>query len=243
MSILLDGKAIPIQSLLFVFSVAAASLTCHGDWPSTSWNLKPFLQPWNTFLIFKKLNYECILIWFPYNVNVADVNNGRRLNPSYRCWMVELFVNGWIRIPKSMGMSQLHKPPLQWAGECGSMPCSVAYNLAVSPPILFLFSIYHGIVGIYMEAAGRTGEELTKCKIITITRLISPIFRSLSAENVFPLQKQPLKWWTNGLICMKSRFCQTFFAYVPKLCRPLPANRLWAPGMSLIVDAMAISWA
>ena len=92
MSILLDGKAIPIQSLLFVFSVAAASLTCHGDWPSTSWNLKPFLQPWNTFLIFKKLNYECILIWFPHNVNVADVNNGRRLNPSHRC-CIESFLS------------------------------------------------------------------------------------------------------------------------------------------------------
>ena len=44
-----------------------------------------------------------------------------------------------------------------------------------------------------MEAAGRTGEELTKCKIITITRLISPIFRSLSAENVFPPSKTAIE--------------------------------------------------
>ena len=61
------------------------------------------------------------------------------------------------------------------------------------PLYFFLFSIYHGIVGIYMGAAGRTGEELTKCKIITITRLISPIFRSLSAENVFPPSKTAIE--------------------------------------------------
>ena len=93
-----------------------------------------------------------------------------------------------------MGMSQLHKPPLQWAGECGSMPCSVACNLAVSPPILFfIFHIPWHRWYIYGSSRQDTGEELTKCKIITITRLISPIFRSLSAENVFPPSKTAIE--------------------------------------------------
>ena len=157
MSILLDGKAIPIQSLLFVFSVAAASLTCHGDWPSTSRNFSLFYS--HEIISFKfelRMYFDLIS---PY-ANVADVNNGRRLNPSHRC-CIESFLSMVEFESQSLWECRNFTNPLSnGQGSVGQCHALLPITWWCHP--LYFFFIFHipwHRWYIYGTAAGRTQER------------------------------------------------------------------------------------
>ena len=139
---------------------------------------------------------------FSCYVNVADVINGRRLNPSYQCcidgWAFCQWMNSNPKVYENVATSQTPSP---MGRECGSMPCSVAYNLVVSPPILFYIPCHtmaSNIAGIhiYMGAAGRTGAYKMQNHYYYKAHK-SDFSLSERSERFSPLQKQLLKWWTN----------------------------------------------
>ena len=95
----------------------------------------------------------------PY-ANVADVNNGRRLNPSHRC-CIESFLSMVEFESQSLWECRNFTNPLSnGQGSVGQCHALLPITMAVSPPILFfIFHIPWHRWYIYGTAAGRTQER------------------------------------------------------------------------------------
>ena len=141
-------------------SIVAFCIQCRRCLSYMSWGLTIYKLKFKAFFY----SHEIISFKFelrmyfdlisPY-VNVADVNNGRRLNPSHRC-CIESFLSMVEFESQSLWECRNFTNPLSnGQGSVGQCHALLPITWRCHPLYFFLFSIYHGIVGIYIYGSSR----------------------------------------------------------------------------------------